>query len=186
MKKINHWKITVLLLLFLCALTMLIIRLRIMHFQNAEKTIMQNVITEIENEKTDKIILKEGEIGIIKIPSIGIKAPIYEGVRSDILKYTVGHFENTSLWNGNVALASHNEGSYAHYFSRIKELKSGEEIIYLTNMGERRYEVYENKIIKETNVEILKNTKENIITLVTCVTGKRNLRQCVIGIEKLD
>lgn len=184
MKKSSYKKITLLFLLFLCALASMIIGLRIIYFHHAEKAIIQNVITEIENEKPDKIILKEGEIGIIKIPSIDIEAPIYEGVSRDVLKYTVGHFENTSLWNGNVALASHNEGSYAHYFSRIKELKNGEEIIYLTNMGERRYEVYENKIIKETNVEILKNTKENIITLVTCVKGKRNLRQCVIGIEK--
>lgn len=94
-----------------------------------------------------------------------------------------GHFETTKLWNGNVALASHNEGSYAHYFERIKELKNGEEIIYITNMGERRYSVYENKIIKETNVEILGDTKENIITLVTCVTKKKEYRQCIIARE---
>lgn len=94
-----------------------------------------------------------------------------------------GHFENTSLWDGNVSLASHNEGSYAHYFSRIKELKNGEEIIYITNMGERRYRVYENKIIKETDTAILKNTNENIITLITCEKGKREYRRCIIGKE---
>lgn len=87
--------------------------------------------------------------------------------------------------NGNVALASHNEGSYAHYFSRINELENGEEIIYKTNMGERRYVVCENKIIKETNVEVLKQTEENTITLITCVKGKRNKRQCIVGIEKI-
>lgn len=87
--------------------------------------------------------------------------------------------------NGNIALASHNEGSYAHYFSRIKELKNGEEIIYITNMGERRYVVCENKIIEETNVNVLENTNENIITLITCVKGKREYRQCVIGKEKI-
>lgn len=86
--------------------------------------------------------------------------------------------------SGNVALASHNEGSYAHYFSRINELEEGEEIIYITNMGERRYEVFESKIIKETNVNILKDTDENIITLVTCVKGQRKNRLCVIGKEK--
>lgn len=94
-----------------------------------------------------------------------------------------GHFEDTSLWEGNVALASHNEGSYAHYFSRINELKNGEEIIYITNMGERRYEVSESKIIEETNVDILQDTKENIITLITCVKGAKNYRLCVIGKE---
>ncbi len=86
---------------------------------------------------------------------------------------------------GNVALASHNEGSYAHYFGEIKNLKNGEEIIYITNMGERRYKVFENKIIQETNVEVLENTEENNITLITCVKGKRAYRQCVIGKEEI-
>jgi sortase A len=86
--------------------------------------------------------------------------------------------------NGNVALASHNEGSYAHYFSRINELESGEEIIYITNMGERRYEVIKSEIVEETDVKVLENTEENIITLITCVKGAREKRLCVIGKEK--
>lgn len=97
-----------------------------------------------------------------------------------------GHFEETSMWQGNVALASHNEGSYAHYFSMIKELKNGEEIIYITDMGKRRYVVCENKVIKETDVEVLENTEENTITLITCVTGKSKYRQCVIGKELIE
>ena len=77
--------------------------------------------------------------------------------------------------SGNIALASHNEGSYAHYFSRINELEDNEEIIYMTNKGERRYKVCESKIIKET---------ENIITLITCVKGQDENRLCVIGKEE--
>lgn len=86
---------------------------------------------------------------------------------------------------GNVAFASHNEGSYAHYFSGINELKNGEEIIYITNMGERRYEVCKSEIIEETNVDVLKRTEENTITLITCVKGQRTKRLCVIGKEKI-
>lgn len=85
--------------------------------------------------------------------------------------------------SGNIALASHNEGSYAHYFSKIKELKNGEEIIYITNMGERRYQVCKNMVISETNVKILENTEENILTLVTCEKGQRNKRRCIIAKE---
>lgn len=54
----------------------------------------------------------------------------------------------------------------------------------MTNMGERRYCISESKIIKDTNVEILGKTKENQITLVTCIKGQKNMRQCVIGREK--
>lgn len=51
-------------------------------------------------------------------------------------------------------------------------------------MGERRYNICESKVIKDTNVEILKQTKENQITLITCVKGKNTSRRCVIGKEK--
>lgn len=69
-------------------------------------------------------------------------------------------------------------------FQDYMNLKNGEEIIYITNMGERRYLVCENKEICETNVEVLKDTDENTITLITCVTGKRAYRRCIIGREK--
>ena len=86
---------------------------------------------------------------------------------------------------GNVALASHNEGSYAHYFENIKDLKNGEEIIYVTHKGERRYFVCDNSIIDETNVDVLEDTEDNTITLITCVSGHRKYRRCVIGKEIL-
>lgn len=184
MKKLAVVKITMLFLLLLCICSLLYIFFRAKYFQDTQEVLIENIEKTIENNiEKEKNILKDGEIGILIIPSIGVKAPICEGISSNVLKFSIGHFEETNLWNGNVALASHNRGSYAHYFSRINELKNGEEIIYITNMGERRYKVTESKIIKETNVEILKDTKENIITLITCVTGKRDKRLCVIGKE---
>ncbi len=184
----SFFKSCILLLFILCVVSFLVIFLKSQY----QRKIKEDLITEIkenviENKPIDEeknLILLDGEkIGLIIIPSINIEAPIFEGTSSDILKTSVGHFKSTSLWNGNVALASHNRGSYAHYFSKIKELKNGEEIIYITSMGERRYKVKENKIIEETNVKVLENTQENTITLITCVTGQRNKRQCVIGIE---
>lgn len=188
MKKNIFVKIILLSVLIMCIFSCLIINLRKMYFTYKEKEALQNVENILQEEKNEKDqekqnINKNGEIGLIIIPSLDIKAPIYEGTSSDVLKYSVGHFKETNLWEGNIVLASHNRGSYAHYFSEINKLKNGEEIIYITNMGERRYEVLENKIIDETNVEILQNTKENIITLVTCVTNQKSKRQCIVGKE---
>lgn len=188
MKKIKTSKITLLFLLFLCVFSAVFIGVRRIYLKTNQSNFENNVeklleLYEKQENIKEKIIFEDEEVGLIIIPSLDIKAPIKEGTDSNILKYSVGHFKETPIWNGNVALASHNRGSYAHYFSRINELKNGEEIIYITNMGERRYEVTENKIIEETNVEILENTEENIITLITCVTGKRDKRQCIIGKE---
>ncbi len=44
----------------------------------------------------------------IKIPSISLKAPIRAGTDLETLKKYVGHFEGTSLENGNIGLAAHN------------------------------------------------------------------------------
>ncbi len=187
MKKLKKIKIAMLFLFVFCILTVTIIQFRKANFEQKQEKIEINMQEKIERSKKEEkssSIFQDGEIGFIIIPSIDIKAPIREGTTPEILKYSVGHFEGTGLWNGNVALASHNGGSYAHYFSKINELKNGEEIIYITNMGERRYEITESKLIEETNVEILEDTGENIITLVTCVKGKRDKRLCIIGKEK--
>ena len=189
MKKITSLKETCLLVLLLCFVIILLLVTKSIYIENKKQELIENITTMLEQNESQeeeqidkKQELKIGdEIGLIVIPSIDLKATIVEGTTQEILKYAVGHFENTEIWDGNVALASHNRGSYAHYFSRINELKNGEEIIYITSMGERRYRVTENVIISETNVEVLENTEDNTITLITCVTGRKDKRQCIKG-----
>ena len=77
------------------------------------------------------------------------------------------------------ALASHNRSRYAHYFERINELQNGDEIIYKTKLGTKKYAVYENKVIESTDWSVIENTKENIITLITCVKNNQAKRLCV-------
>ena len=188
MKLSKNMKITMLFLFTLCVISIFIIHTRNVKVEYLQKEIKTSIEEKLDKNNPkenseDEVMFENGEIGFIIIPILDLKAPIREGTTNGILKYSVGHFEQTNLWNGNVALASHNGGSYAHYFSRINELRNGEEIIYITNMGERRYKVVENKIIEETDINILKDTKENIITLITCVKWQRNKRQCIIGKE---
>lgn len=59
----------------------------------------------------------------IVIPSIGLEAIIDEGTTTQVMNKYVGHFENTSRWNGNVALAAHNRGYPVNYFSNLKNIK---------------------------------------------------------------
>ena len=48
------------------------------------------------------------DIWQLEIPAIHLTAPIAEGTTQEIMKEYVGHFEETSLWNGNIGLAAHN------------------------------------------------------------------------------
>ena len=114
-------------------------------------------------------------------------APIKETVELDVLAEYVGHFTNSSIWDGNVCLASHNRGnSVAHYFEKINELVQGDVITYKTKLGIRNYEVSEIKEINSTDWSIIENNESNSITLITCITGKPDKRLCVIGKEKIN
>ena len=41
-----------------------------------------------------------------------------------------------------------------------------------------------NKIIKDTDVKVLDNTEENVLTLITCVENEPEYRRCVQAKEK--
>ena len=141
---------------------------------------------ELENESFSIEKLEEDDkiVGKVIIDKINVVAPIIDGVDQDTLKIAVGHFSRSSYWNGNVCLASHNRGSYAHYFEKINTLSIGDEIKYQTKLGTRIYVVTETKQISEEELSVLDNTNENTITLITCVKSKPELRLCVKGIEK--
>ena len=140
----------------------------------------------VENSKKKENLEKE-ETHIksrwrIEIPKINLEAPIIEGTTQKCLSQAVGHFEETDIWQGNVALAAHNRG-YTNFFQNIKKLKEGDIIYYYTNNGQRKYKVVVNTIIKETNWNYIENTEDNRITLITCVENKREYRRCIQGIE---
>ncbi len=135
-----------------------------------------------EDDESDEIdeVYKENVIGTLEIPKLDMKAEIHEGIDIDTLAEYIGHFTNSSIWDGNVALASHNRGSsVVHYFEGIHLLDVGDEIIYNTNMGERRYKVISSKKIDNTDWSVTLNTKENKLTLITCITGEPESRLCV-------
>ena len=148
------------------------------------------IVDDVEIDSEDDILLEDENnvIGTIEIPKLQIKAPIKEGIDQDTLQKYVGHFTNSSIWDGNVALASHNRGSLVeHYFEKIHELVNGDTIIYKTKLGERTYQVTTVKEIENTDWSPTESeTKEkNTITLVTCIANHPEKRMCVIAEEKI-
>lgn len=119
----------------------------------------------------------------IEIPKLGLIAPIKTGTTQEVLATAVGHFEGSSKWNGNVALAGHNRGYNCNFFQNIKKLEEGDKIIYYTKNGKREYEVVLNKIIKQTDWSYVQETEDNRITLITCVENMYEYRRCVQAIE---
>ena len=119
----------------------------------------------------------------IFISKINLDAPIIEGTTTEVLRKGVGHFESTSKWDGNVVLAAHNRGYKYNFFQDIKRLRKGDIIEYQTEQGIRTYEVYGKEQIEETNLSILENTKENKLTLITCIENMPEYRLCIQAYE---
>ena len=132
------------------------------------------------NPKTNNLeTKKEKNKWKIMIPEISLEAEISEGTSKEIMDKFVGHFEETTKISGNVGLAAHNRGYAVNYFANIKQLKENDKIIYQYNGEQKTYSVIENKIIKDTDWSLLENTKDNRITLITCVENEPEYRRCV-------
>ena len=121
----------------------------------------------------------------IEIPKIGVVAPIQSGTSQEVLAKAVGHFEQTTKWNGNVALAGHNRGYQCNFFENIKKLNEGDKIVYYSQYGKKEYRVVLNKIIKQTDWSYVQSTKDNRITLITCVENMHEYRRCVQAVESI-
>lgn len=76
-------------------------------------------------------------------------------------------------------MLGHNRGNKYSYFARINELEIGDIITYKTKFYERKYKVDNIKVVFEDDWSMLQNSKENKITMVTCIANKKNQRLCV-------
>ena len=150
-----------------------------------QNTIEQTEETEeTEHEITEDDGFDEDIIGSLIINKINLNGTIKEGSTREILKDYIGHIEETAKYDGNVGLAAHNRGNQYSYFARINELELGDEIIYQTKYGERKYVVDSKNEILETDWSKLEGTKENRLTLITCIKNKVNQRLCVQAIQE--
>ena len=131
---------------------------------------------------TSELYYKNGSLGKIEIPALGLSVRIYQGTDSKTLAKGVGHFEDTSIWEGNVCLAAHNRGANS-YFGQLHTLDIGDRIKLTTKLGTRTYKVTDIFKVSEADRSGLADSGENMLTLYTCVRNQRDQRWCVIAAE---
>ena len=152
-------------------------------------------LVKIEEIKTDEEYINiaynkeetvedETVLGILTIEKINLNATVKEGSTDEVLKEYIGHISETSKYDGNIGLAAHNRGNKYSYFARINELESGDKIIYKTKFYTRTYVVNKKVVIYETDWSYLQKTKDNRITLITCIQNKPKQRLCIQAIEE--
>lgn len=139
---------------------------------------------DVEQEVTEDDGFEEDLIGSLKIEKINLNGTVKEGSTNEILRDYIGHIEETAKYDGNVGLAAHNRGNKYSYFARINELEPGDEIVYTTKYGERKYIVDTKKEILETDWSNLEGTSDNRLTLIICIKNKVNQRLCVQAVQE--
>ncbi len=157
-------------------------------FENSlEKIIPDHVNIELvmpnNNILQEKEYAENKENWQIEIPKINLIAPIAEGTSMNIMNKYVGHFEETPKSNGNIGLAAHNRGYEVNYFNNLKLLSKGDLIIYTYNGEISKYTVNEIGIIKDTDWSKLQESKQDKLTLITCLENKPEYRRYVQAIK---
>jgi sortase A len=133
--------------------------------QNEEK---QN---KKDHKKKDSLLLQEGVIGIIEIPSLDIKYPVFEGAGSVQLNEGIGHMTNTAelCGKGNCVLAGHNGSRRGVYFTYLCNIEAGAKVV-LTNRKKEKHEytVKEMNVVNPYDEWVTEQTEGESLTLFTC------------------
>ena len=141
-----------------------------------------SVTTMGYTEVTSDLYYSGGYLAVLKIPSQNVNVKVYQGTDSAALAKGAGHFEGTSIWDGNCAVAGHNRGAHG-IFGEVHMLNTGDIITLTTKLGTRTYAVTSVSKISETDNSLLAPTSENCITLFTCVANESAYRWAVRAVE---
>jgi sortase A len=109
---------------------------------------------------------KNALVGRIEIPRLHLQAVVREGTGTKTLDIALGHIAGTALpgQNGDVAVAGHRD----RLFRGLKDIKTGDQIVFETPTTKFAYQVEGTQVVKPTDVGVLKAGVYPELTLVTC------------------
>lgn len=108
-------------------------------------------------------------IGLILVPDIDLELPILYGLDADNLAVGAGTMRPTQqMGKGNYALAGHYTQSPTSLFGPLHEIETGMHV-YVTDLTDTyEYVVTSLETVPPTRIDVLDDTTEATITLVTC------------------
>ena len=116
--------------------------------------------------ETQAVPVEGALLGRILIPRVGVEAVILEGTSEATLQRAVGHVPGTALpgHGGNVALAGHRDT----FFRPLRRIVRGDEALVTTPTQSSVYRIEETRILDPGDVEVLRPTRADTLTLITC------------------
>lgn len=141
-----------------------------------------------ESEETsssgDSLLLEESVIGIIEIPCLNLKYPIFEGTEAEQLNEGIGHMETTASLceKGNCVLAGHNGSRRGVYFTNLCNIEAGA-VVKITNKNKEvhEYTIAEMRVVNPYDDWVTEESEDELLTLFTCASHgtKRFVCRCV-------
>src|SRR4029079_2263948 len=110
------------------------------------------------------------QIATLRIPKIGLTAPLYEGVSLTVINNGPGHWPGTAppgTW-GNSVIAGHRT-TYTQPFLNIDALAPGDQIIFdLPDGTEATYATTGTEVVAPNALWIVNQTPGSTVTLFSC------------------
>ncbi len=106
----------------------------------------------------------------------------------EALRYGVIHYPGTARpgQQGNIVITGHSSyfpwdpGRFKDVFAVLHDLKAGDRILLYNNQKRYIYEVTSIKKIWPSELDVLKPSTENKITLITCTPVGTNLKRLIV------
>lgn len=163
---------------------------------SSNPTIQKRQIPPLEMEIApydDRIIIPRinKNIPIVKVSSDNLIKRDWDALEDEMQKALqdgVVHYPGTSLpgQTGNVVITGHSSyfpwdpGRFKDVFALLHEVEKGDKIVIYFNQDKFVYDVTNKKEVMPDNIEVLKQTPDDRITLITCTPVGTNLRRLIV------
>ena len=136
-------------------------------------------------------IAGDGIMGIVEIPKIDIKLPIYHTTREDVLQVAAGHLEGSSLPIGgestHAVISAHRGLPSASLFTDLDQMKIGDHFLIHVLDNTLCYEVDQILVVEPEDTDALAVEEgEDLVTLLTCTPYGVNTQRLLVRGHRVD
>lgn len=126
-----------------------------------------------------------GLMGVVDIPAIGVRLPLYHGTSDQVLSHGLGHIPQTSLPVGgagtHAVITGHTGLPTARLFDDLVQLKVGDIFLVEVLGEERAYAVDDIRVVKPDEVESIRiDETHDYVTLMTCTPYGINTHRLLV------
>lgn len=131
------------------------------------------------------------KIGVLTIPTLHMKFPVYAGVSESVLQKGVGHLEGTSLpiggLNTHSVVTAHRGLPQNKLFTDLDKMAIDDIFFFESIVGTLAYKVVETKVIEPTDIhELVIEKDKDKLTLLTCTPYMVNSHRLLVIGERTE